>query len=245
VSDKKVGISVNGTTIDHYEADLSSAQEYYPFGMLMPGRSGHAIQGGYSNGSSFVNGYTVPATLSLNSRDGNQPKEYAASEQIDFGVGFESGGNDVFNGVIADGSYAGSGSVGGGSSSMAMSGYRYGFNGKENDNEIKGEGNEQDYGMRVYDPRVGRFLSVDPLAMDFPWNSSYAFAENKPIWRVDLDGAEIFLAVEDYVEVGRISETGSFGRAGVGSAAAAEWAARVGPISTPETIAPTRPELVG
>jgi len=197
VSDKKVGISVNGTTIDHYEADLSSAQEYYPFGMLMPGRSGHAIQGGYSNGSSFVNGYTVPATLSLNSRDGNQPKEYAASEQIDFAVGFESGGNDVFNGVIADGSYAGPGSAGGGSSSVAMSGYRYGFNGKENDNEVKGEGNEQDYGMRVYDPRLGRFLSVDPLTPKYPELTPYQFAGNSPIRFVDLDGLEPVIPEEE------------------------------------------------
>ena len=35
-------------------------------------------------------------------------------------------------------------------------GYRYGFNGKENDNEVKGEGNQQDYGLRIYDPRLGR-----------------------------------------------------------------------------------------
>jgi len=28
-------------------------------------------------------------------------------------------------------------------------GYRYGFNGKENDNEVKGEGNQQDYGLRI------------------------------------------------------------------------------------------------
>jgi hypothetical protein len=38
-----------------------------------------------------------------------------------------------------------------------VGGYRYGFNGKENDNKVKGEGNQQDYGMRVYDPRLGRF----------------------------------------------------------------------------------------
>jgi hypothetical protein len=36
----------------------------------------------------------------------------------------------------------------------AGSGYRYGFNGKENDNEVKGEGNQQDYGMRIYDPNT-------------------------------------------------------------------------------------------
>jgi RHS repeat-associated protein len=72
------------------------------------------------------------------------------------------------------------------------SGYRYGFNGKENDNEVKGEGNQQDYGMRIYDPRLGKFLSVDPLSKDYPWNSTYAFAENDVIRNTDLDGAEKF-----------------------------------------------------
>jgi RHS repeat-associated protein len=70
------------------------------------------------------------------------------------------------------------------------SGYRYGFNGKENDNEVKGTGNQQDYGMRIYDPRIGKFLSVDPLTQDFPFYTPYQFAGNKPIWCVDLDGAE-------------------------------------------------------
>jgi RHS repeat-associated protein len=73
---------------------------------------------------------------------------------------------------------------------QAGSGYRYGFNGKENDNEVKGEGNQQDYGMRIYDPRLGRFLSVDPLTSSYPWNSTYAFAENDVIRCSDLDGAE-------------------------------------------------------
>jgi len=68
--------------------------------------------------------------------------------------------------------------------------YRYGFNGKENDNEVKGEGNQQDYGLRIYDPRLGRFLSTDPLGAEYPWNSSYAFAENDVIRSIDLEGAE-------------------------------------------------------
>jgi hypothetical protein len=34
--------------------------------------------------------------------------------------------------------------------------YRYGFNGKENNNESKGLGNELDYGMKIYDSRVGK-----------------------------------------------------------------------------------------
>ncbi len=68
--------------------------------------------------------------------------------------------------------------------------YRYGFNGKENDNEVKGEGNQQDYGLRIYDPRLGRFLSMDPLTRDYPWYTPYQFAGNMPIWAIDLDGAE-------------------------------------------------------
>jgi RHS repeat-associated protein len=72
----------------------------------------------------------------------------------------------------------------------AGSGYRYGFNGKENDNEVKGEGNQQDYGMRIYDPRLGRFLSVDPLTDEYPWNSTYSYAEGYPINYIDLDGGE-------------------------------------------------------
>uniref|UniRef100_UPI0018F4309D RHS repeat-associated core domain-containing protein n=1 Tax=Gynurincola endophyticus TaxID=2479004 RepID=UPI0018F4309D len=72
------------------------------------------------------------------------------------------------------------------------SAYRYGFNGKENDNEVKGEGNQQDYGMRIYDPRLGKFLSVDPLSVEYPWYTPYQFAGNTPIQAVDLDGAEEF-----------------------------------------------------
>ena len=53
---------------------------------------------------------------------------------------------------------------------------------------MKGEGNQQDYGMRVYDPRVGRFLSVDPLTGDFADQSSYGFAANSPLLFVDAMG---------------------------------------------------------
>ncbi len=69
-------------------------------------------------------------------------------------------------------------------------GYRFGFNGKEQDNEVSGSGNSYDYGFRIYNPRMGRFLSVDPLTSSYPWNSTYAFAENKVISCIDLDGLE-------------------------------------------------------
>ena len=68
--------------------------------------------------------------------------------------------------------------------------YRFGFNGKENDNEVKGAGNQQDYGMRVYDGRIARFLSVDPLTKSYPSMSPYPFSMNRPIDGIDLDGLE-------------------------------------------------------
>jgi RHS repeat-associated protein len=68
--------------------------------------------------------------------------------------------------------------------------YRFGFNGKEKDDEIKGEGTQYDYGFRIYDPRIGKFLSQDPLFQSYPWLTTYQFASNSPIWAVDQDGLE-------------------------------------------------------
>ncbi len=69
--------------------------------------------------------------------------------------------------------------------------YRYGFNGKEKDSEWN-SGNVYDYGFRIYDPRIAKFLSVDPLSPDYPWNSPYSFAEGDVIRSIDLDGLEKF-----------------------------------------------------
>jgi RHS repeat-associated protein len=74
--------------------------------------------------------------------------------------------------------------------------YRFGFNGQEKDNEIKGTGNSLDFNFRVYDSRLGRFLSVDPLFKDYPWNSTYAFAENDVIRCIDLEGKEGYQIID-------------------------------------------------
>jgi len=113
ITDKKQAHSSNGTTVDYYMADVAGANDYYPFGMLQPGR------------------------------------------------GFAATG-------------AGS--------------YRYGFNGKENDNEVKGNGNQIDFGARIYDPRIGKFLSIDPFCRHFTDESPYCFAGNSPIQNVDIGG---------------------------------------------------------
>ena len=68
--------------------------------------------------------------------------------------------------------------------------YRFGFNGKENDLDFRGVGQITDYGARIYNARLGRFLSVDPLQKKFAFYTPYQFAGNKPISCVDLDGLE-------------------------------------------------------
>ncbi len=93
ISDKRITLCSNDT-IAGYESDVVSANDYYPFGMLMPGRS-----------------FSSPV-------------------------------------------------------------YRYGFNGKEKTDEINGDGAVYDYGFRIYDSRLSRFLSVDPLFQTFPLTHS-------------------------------------------------------------------------
>jgi RHS repeat-associated protein len=68
--------------------------------------------------------------------------------------------------------------------------YRYGFQGQEKDDEVKGEGNSINYEARMQDTRIGRFLSIDPLSKKFPMLSPYQFASNNPVSNVDLDGLE-------------------------------------------------------
>ncbi len=76
------------------------------------------------------------------------------------------------------------------SSKKERSKYLFGYNGVEKDNEIAGVGNSLNFKFRMYDPRLGRFKSVDPLFKSYPWNSTYAFAENDVIRNLDLEGAE-------------------------------------------------------
>ena len=68
--------------------------------------------------------------------------------------------------------------------------YRYGFQGQEMDDEVKGEGNSLNYTFRMHDPRVGRFFAVDPLFRQYPHNSTYAFSENRVLDGVELEGLE-------------------------------------------------------
>ena len=72
-------------------------------------------------------------------------------------------------------------------------GYRFGFNGMEKDDEVKGAGNSLDFGARVYDSRLGRWLSLDPLQDKYPDLSPYNFCRNNPAVFIDPDGRKIFI----------------------------------------------------
>ena len=72
--------------------------------------------------------------------------------------------------------------------------YRFGFNGMEKDNELKGTGNSYDFGARIYDSRLGRWLSVDPLMRKYPGLTPYNFVGNSPIIYIDPNGREIILS---------------------------------------------------
>ena len=71
-------------------------------------------------------------------------------------------------------------------------GYRFGFQNQEKDDEVKGEGNSINYTFRMHDPRLGRFFAVDPLTSKYPWNSSYAFSENRLLDGIEFEGLEVW-----------------------------------------------------
>ena len=66
--------------------------------------------------------------------------------------------------------------------------YWFGYNGMEKDPEMKGDGNSYTTEFRQYDPRLGRWLSLDPLMQQFPEMSPYVAFDNNPIVYTDPYG---------------------------------------------------------
>lgn len=71
--------------------------------------------------------------------------------------------------------------------------YRYGFQGKEADDEIKGTKNSYDFGARLYDSRVGRWFARDPKQPKYPGWSPYNFVMNSPLSAIDPDGEDVII----------------------------------------------------
>jgi RHS repeat-associated protein len=140
VSDRKIAVEDLGNpgTVEYYEADIVSAQDYYPFGMIMPGRS------------------------------------VSAGE------------------------------------------YRYGFNSMEQDDEWSVTGGHLDFGARIYDSRLGRWLALDPKAAKYPAYSPYNFSINSPVAFNDPDGEDaVFVVFPEYNISTPLGQVSGLGHAGV------------------------------
>ncbi len=90
--------------------------------------------------------------------------------------------------------------------SVSKGEYRYGFNGKETDSET----GLQDYGERIYNSSIAKFLSADPLIVkgkQYPWYSPYHFAGNTPISAIDLDGLEDKIVTHYFDNIGGKHQT--------------------------------------
>lgn len=64
--------------------------------------------------------------------------------------------------------------------------YRYGYNGQEHEDDLTG--GDYDFGARIYDPRLGRWLGVDPVSRLYPSQSPYLGMGANPIYLRDHDG---------------------------------------------------------
>ncbi len=78
--------------------------------------------------------------------------------------------------------------------------YRYGFNGKEADNEINVDGGSYDFGARIYDGRLGRWFSMDPAKKSFPFESHYSFVSSNPFIYIDKEGKSKWIVYREIDE---------------------------------------------
>ena len=77
--------------------------------------------------------------------------------------------------------------------------YKYKFGGKEYQTEF--DINTYDFGARNYDPALGRWMNIDPLAEVYASVSPYVYALNNPILFKDPDGMRVVAESEEAQEL--------------------------------------------
>ncbi len=74
--------------------------------------------------------------------------------------------------------------------------FRYGYNNMEADDEIKGSGNSYDFGARMLDPRIGRWLTIDSEFKKYAGINPYHFVFDSPMIFKDPDGKDAVITVD-------------------------------------------------
>ena len=149
----------------------------------MPGRNSQATQGGYSSGSTTVNGISYPTDLVVSDRYNDTPAEYKAATSIEFVGEYVDNGNDTYIAYIVDGNNPDPNPLSGGGATSGDA-YRYGFNGQEHSNELDGDNYTALFWE--YDSRICRRWNVDPEVRVY--QSPYSTFSNNPIFNVDPYG---------------------------------------------------------
>lgn len=207
VSAVVTGQLLPGGAASAWQPRLLSAQGYEPFGALLPGRKFDVLQAIpiLKLHRMLLVGETVEVDLGgtiVTLANYNAGYTTIGEYLVDIQSALSTNGitGAIANGAIQIGNWPAATDLTSPSELASLtttSSYRFGFQGQEKDDEIHGaSGTSINYKYRMHDPRIGRFLSLDPLAPKYPHNSPYAFSENRVIDGVELEGLEY--APHDY-----------------------------------------------